>query len=84
MGNTRFKQLGLADRCQIVEGDCMKRFPLEDDAHDAAYAVYALKYLPDLGPVMREIHRILKPGGLFVIYDLCKTPEYDQNSEEHR
>ncbi|MBT8045079.1 MAG: class I SAM-dependent methyltransferase, partial [Verrucomicrobiae bacterium] len=50
---------------------------------DGVYAVYALKYYPDLRRVMSEIHRVLRPGGRFVAYCLCKSRSFDADSSEH-
>jgi sterol 24-C-methyltransferase len=58
--------------------------PFEDSSKDAAYAIYALKYFVDLDPILKEVSRILKPKGLFVIYDLVKTEKYDENNAEHK
>jgi len=46
---------------------------LREASQDAAYAIYSLKYIPRLDSVMAEVARILKPGGLFVVYDLLKV-----------
>lgn len=58
--------------------------PLETGSQNAAYAIYALKYFPDLKPVLTETSRILKSGGLFLVYDLIKTDLYNENNNNHR
>lgn len=47
-------------RCDIREG-----LPLDDDAIDYIVSVHALQEVPyhDLVPVLRELRRVLKPGG---------------------
>ncbi|KHJ75603.1 hypothetical protein OESDEN_24781 [Oesophagostomum dentatum] len=57
--------------------------PLENACKDAAYAIYSLKYFPELDGVMKEVSRVLKPGGRFLIYDLIKTEKYDEKNETH-
>lgn len=57
--------------------------PFEDDSFDCAYAIYSLKYFVDLEPILKEVARVLKPGGRFVIYDLIKTSNFDENRPEH-
>lgn len=32
---------------------------------------------------MKEIQRVLKPGGKFIVYDLIKTNDYDKDNKEH-
>jgi SAM-dependent methyltransferase len=50
--------------------------PFESASFDGAYAVYALKYYPDLTRVLGEIHRVLRPGGRLVAYCLCKSKQF--------
>uniref|UniRef100_A0A915PZQ6 SAM-dependent methyltransferase Erg6/SMT-type domain-containing protein n=1 Tax=Setaria digitata TaxID=48799 RepID=A0A915PZQ6_9BILA len=71
IGNERFECEGL-ENCHIVQGDYCS-LPLLDNGYDCAYAIYSLKYLEDLKPALKEINRILRPGGLFLVYDLLKT-----------
>ena len=73
----------LGDRCRVVQGDC-QAMPLESESFDAVFAVYSLKYYPDLRRVFSEIHRVLKPGGRFAAYCLCKSKKYDPQQAEHR
>ncbi len=74
---------GLQDLCEVVQGDS-QAMPFESSTFDAVYAVYALKYYPDLDRVFSEVHRVLKPGGRFVAYCLCKSKEYDESQAAHR
>ncbi|CAI4231144.1 unnamed protein product [Auanema sp. JU1783] len=83
MGNEDMRALGISERCSLVVGDC-HNMPLNNQSFDAAYAVYALKYFPRLSGVVKEVSRILKPNGKFLIYDLIKTDKYDEKNEEHR
>ncbi|VDN06584.1 unnamed protein product [Thelazia callipaeda] len=81
-GNEHFKEKNIKN-CRIVQGNCCC-LPLLDNQTDCAYAVYALKYLPDLEPALLEVSRILRPGGLFLVYDLLKTDKFGIASEESR
>ncbi|CAJ0941962.1 unnamed protein product, partial [Mesorhabditis belari] len=83
IGNTYFRQQGIDDHCRLIEADC-HQMPLENESQDSAYAIYSLKYFPKLDGVMKEVARVLKPGGKFAVYDLIKTNEYSANHEEHR
>ncbi|WKY01694.1 hypothetical protein Q1695_015587 [Nippostrongylus brasiliensis] len=82
IGNNDFLKMGIESKCRLVEGDCQD-VPLEDSSQDAAYAVYSLKYIPHLDGVMKEVSRILKKDGLFLVYDLIKTDKYDEKNETH-
>ncbi|KAL6726535.1 hypothetical protein Aduo_008499 [Ancylostoma duodenale] len=74
--------MGVDSTCRLIEGDC-HNMPLEDASKDAAYAIYSLKYFPHLDGVMKEVSRVLKQGGRFLVYDLMKTEKYDKDNEEH-
>jgi len=74
---------GLSGQCNVVQGDS-QAMPFESESFDAVFAVYALKYYPDLSRVLSEIHRVLKPGGRLVAYRLCKSKKYDANQPDHR
>ena len=80
--NQLIQQEGLANYCNVVQGDCQS-MPFETETFDAVYAVYSLKYYPDLSRVMGEIHRVLKPGGRFVAYCLCKSRKFDPSDAQH-
>lgn len=73
--NQRIAEAGLGSLCQVVCGD-YQQMPFADGSFDAAYAIYSLKYFPDLSRVFREVQRVLRPGGLFCTYDIVKTPRY--------
>ncbi|KAI1712986.1 methyltransferase domain-containing protein [Ditylenchus destructor] len=84
IGNANFKKFGIYPHCQILQANCVKSVPLESGSQDAAYAIYALKYFPDIKPIASEVSRILKPNGLFLVYDLMKTDKYDPANVIHR
>jgi SAM-dependent methyltransferase len=51
--------------CDLVF-DIQNRFPLEDSSFDAAVSMNVLEHIFDFHNVFQEVHRVLKPGGLFV------------------
>ena len=53
---------------RLVEGDAQK-IPLQSETFDAAIIVYSIRNIPDLGSSLRELNRILQPGGLLAILD---------------
>jgi SAM-dependent methyltransferase len=50
--------------------------PYEDDGFDAAFLVTVLGETPDQDAVMRELARVLKPGGRLVVGELMGDPHY--------
>jgi SAM-dependent methyltransferase len=52
----------------------LDRIPMPDDHVDLVVCALALSHVPDLGPVINEFARVLRPGGHLVISDV--PPEY--------
>ncbi len=44
--------------------------PVADAEFDAALSVQVLEYVPDVAAVLREIHRVLRPGGRVLVWDV--------------
>ncbi|MBN1460874.1 MAG: class I SAM-dependent methyltransferase, partial [Armatimonadetes bacterium] len=40
--------------------------PISDRSQDIAFSAYALMYVRDLAKCFAEVHRVLRPGGVFV------------------
>jgi len=55
-----------------------------DNSFDAVYAIEATVHAPKLAGVYGEIYRVLKPGGVFGVYEWLMTDDYDNNNVEHR
>jgi len=68
--------------CSVLQGD-FGALPFDDDRFDSAYAIYSYKYSPSLKQAFGEVHRVLKPGGLFLIYDMVRTDTFDPGNSEH-
>ena len=48
--------------------------PYADDSFDAAYLVTVLGEIPDQGAALRELRRVVKPGGRIVVGELFGDP----------
>jgi arsenite methyltransferase len=46
------------------------KLPVEDASVDAALSVQVLEYVADTGAALAEIHRVVRPGGRVVIWDV--------------
>ena len=54
-----------------VTGDCQKRIPFEDNYFDRVVVIHVLEHLPDLPTAVTEVHRVLKPNGIFSVVLPC-------------
>ena len=54
------------------------------DSFDAVYAIEATVHAPSLEGVYSQIYRVLKPGGVFGVYEWLMTDKYDNENPEHR
>lgn len=50
----------------------LEHLPVANDSIDTAVAHMVLHHIPDPVEAIREVHRVLAPGGTFWIVDLCK------------
>lgn len=55
-----------------------------DNTFDAVYAIEATVHAPSLQGVYSQIFRVLKPGGVFGVYEWLMTDAYDNDNTEHR
>ncbi len=71
-------QHGVADRVRFERADAMA-LPFADESFDAAWAFESLLHMPDRSRVLREVWRVLRPGGRFALTDVTEerplTPE---------
>ncbi|MBK8190677.1 MAG: bifunctional demethylmenaquinone methyltransferase/2-methoxy-6-polyprenyl-1,4-benzoquinol methylase UbiE [Vampirovibrionales bacterium] len=60
--------------CELMQGDAM-RLPFEDDAFDGVVIAYGLRNVADAEGCLREIARVLRPGGRLAILEMSRpTP----------
>jgi len=62
----RARHLNVEDRCEFVMGSAGD-LPFEDASFDAVTAMGVLEYVPDDARMLREMARVLRPGGVAVV-----------------
>jgi ubiquinone/menaquinone biosynthesis C-methylase UbiE len=82
------RRLALSGQDQILVQADACRLPFADDTFDVVYARALLHHLPDPADGLREIRRVLKPGGTAVVLDPNKTflselPRYVARQTKH-
>jgi ubiquinone/menaquinone biosynthesis C-methylase UbiE len=70
----RARQGGLAN-VSATQGDATG-LPYEDDSFDAALLVAVLGEIPEGDAALRELRRVLKPGGRLVVGELFGDPHF--------
>lgn len=76
---------GLSDQVDFVKGDFMTLSELfGENSFDAVYAIEATVHAPNFEGIYGEIKKVLKPGGIFGVYEWCMTDGYDKSNPVHR
>jgi ubiquinone/menaquinone biosynthesis C-methylase UbiE len=68
IASRRIADAGLAGRVEVVLGDA-RSLAFQEDSFDAGVSTQVLEYLDDVDAVLRELHRVLGPGGRLVLLD---------------
>ncbi|GIP58193.1 demethylmenaquinone methyltransferase [Paenibacillus sp. FSL W8-0186] len=70
-GRRKVNERGLSDRISLVQGNAMN-LPFEDNTFQYATIGFGLRNVPDLHQVLREMQRVVKPGGMVVCLEMSK------------
>ncbi len=73
-GRELTKWTGLSDRVNLLQGSVLE-LPLDADTMDAAYMIHVGMNIADKAGIAQEAARVLKPGGIFAIYDVMQVGE---------
>ncbi|BBH20996.1 demethylmenaquinone methyltransferase [Paenibacillus baekrokdamisoli] len=70
-GQQKVKREGLEAQISLLHGNAME-LPFEDNRFDYATIGFGLRNVPDLVQVLKEMKRVVKPGGQVVCLELSK------------
>ncbi|KDQ58582.1 hypothetical protein JAAARDRAFT_34401 [Jaapia argillacea MUCL 33604] len=79
------REAGLEGQVEFVKGDFMKLGEqFGEGTFDAVYAIEATVHAPSFEGVYGEIMKVLKPGGIFGVYEWVMTDEWDPSIPSHK
>ena len=61
--------------CAEIDHGSVSSLPYSDDTFDIVTAFETIEFWPDLSGDLREVKRVLKPCGVFLIVNRCPEPE---------
>jgi demethylmenaquinone methyltransferase / 2-methoxy-6-polyprenyl-1,4-benzoquinol methylase len=67
-GRRRVEAAGLEDRIELVEGTA-ERLPFDDASFEGLTFTYLLRYVDDPAATMRELARVVRPGGTIAMLE---------------
>lgn len=68
VGRKKIGEKNLSEQIEMVQGDS-EALPFEDNSFDAITVAFGVRNFEDLEKGLSEIHRVLKPGGIFVVLE---------------
>lgn len=71
VGQRKVEAANLKQQIELVQGNAMD-LPFEDNSFDYVTIGFGLRNVPDLQQVLREMRRVVKPGGMVVCLELSK------------
>ncbi len=72
-GVRKFSRTGLESRIASIAGDAME-LPFRDNAFDAVAIAFGVRNFENLARGLREMLRVLRPGGRLVILEFSRPP----------
>jgi demethylmenaquinone methyltransferase/2-methoxy-6-polyprenyl-1,4-benzoquinol methylase len=71
VGALKIEKLGLNNQIKLVQGNAMS-LPFADSSFDFVTIGFGLRNVPDYLQVLKEMQRVVKPGGLVVCLEVSK------------
>ncbi|MDO4903643.1 MAG: bifunctional demethylmenaquinone methyltransferase/2-methoxy-6-polyprenyl-1,4-benzoquinol methylase UbiE [Limosilactobacillus sp.] len=71
LAEQKVRSLDLSKDIELIQADAM-HLPFADDSFDVVTVGFGLRNVPDANQVLREITRVLKPGGQFATVEMSQ------------
>lgn len=71
IGRAKLARRGLEDRAELCEGDAQD-LPFPDARFDGVSIAFGIRNVPDRARALREMARVVRPGGRVVVLELCE------------
>ncbi len=68
VGRKKISAKNLDGKIEMIQGDS-ENLPFENDTFDAITVAFGVRNFENLKKGLKEIHRVLKPGGIFVVLE---------------
>ncbi|MDQ3049788.1 MAG: bifunctional demethylmenaquinone methyltransferase/2-methoxy-6-polyprenyl-1,4-benzoquinol methylase UbiE [Bacteroidota bacterium] len=75
MGRKKIREKGLEDKIELVYGDS-EQLPFPAHTFDAAMVAFGVRNFADLDKGLKDIHRVLRPGGKLVILEFSSPSAF--------
>ncbi len=81
-GRPKIAGVGLSGRVQLLRGDALA-LPFPDDSFDVAGIAFGIRNIPDRLQALREMRRVVIPGGRVMVLEMAFTPNWFSNLVYH-
>jgi demethylmenaquinone methyltransferase / 2-methoxy-6-polyprenyl-1,4-benzoquinol methylase len=81
-GRQKIDKRGLSHKIQMIQGDS-ENLPFEDNKFDAISVAFGVRNFQDLGKGLKEMNRVLKPGGRIVVLEFSKPSSFPYKQVYH-
>ncbi|MBA4418841.1 MAG: hypothetical protein C0392_13180 [Syntrophus sp. (in: bacteria)] len=73
---------GLQERIDLMQGDALY-LPFQDNTFDVAGIAFGIRNIPDRGRALREMARVVRPGGQIMVLEMAFTRNWFSNLLYH-
>lgn len=75
IGKKKISQMNLSNRIELGYGDS-ENLPFEENKFDAVTVAFGVRNFEDLKKGLREINRVLRPGGVLVVLEFARPRNF--------